>query len=312
MKGCSEATIQKQHRQRRAAIGLAIAIGALVVSLATLMVSYHATPKIAFTRDNWKELDKEITAAESVADEDDEIDHQLVTAIQETAREKERVIVEAVPPKEIAEQAAKITSLEQSAQLLKDEMEAKEEEIKGLTFSLNALQKEKEDILKRSEELTSNFADLGVEKEGLVKENGDLKLKLANLQGIQEQYAEEHRQHLLKEELLGQVANSLKEQKQWISDIDKVRNSQSEELIKLKQDYTELVQTSESTKTDSAPVSLDPTAARVHVIARGDTLTSISTQYYGTATKWQSIYEANKEVIPDKNKIKVGTTLVIP
>jgi nucleoid-associated protein YgaU len=50
-----------------------------------------------------------------------------------------------------------------------------------------------------------------------------------------------------------------------------------------------------------------------HTVAEGETLSHISLKYYGSATRWQEIYEANKGVIGDNpNKIYVGQELVIP
>ena len=51
---------------------------------------------------------------------------------------------------------------------------------------------------------------------------------------------------------------------------------------------------------------------RFHIVQRGETLSSISQQYYGSAHRWQKIVEANKDVIPDANKISAGTKLIIP
>ncbi len=60
-------------------------------------------------------------------------------------------------------------------------------------------------------------------------------------------------------------------------------------------------------------LALPPSAARVHVVKKGDTLFSLARQYYrGDASKWQRIYEANRDRIKDRNTIKVGQELVIP
>ncbi len=54
------------------------------------------------------------------------------------------------------------------------------------------------------------------------------------------------------------------------------------------------------------------TTTRFHIVQRGETLSSISQQYYGSAHRWQKIVEANKDVITDANKISPGTKLIIP
>jgi nucleoid-associated protein YgaU len=53
-------------------------------------------------------------------------------------------------------------------------------------------------------------------------------------------------------------------------------------------------------------------AAAVHVVQKGETLSSISRQYCGTAAGWRAIYEANRAAISDPNSLLVGTRLRIP
>lgn len=49
-----------------------------------------------------------------------------------------------------------------------------------------------------------------------------------------------------------------------------------------------------------------------HTVASGDTLSSISMKYYGTTKKANQIYEANRDKLPSKDKIKKGMVLTIP
>jgi nucleoid-associated protein YgaU len=65
---------------------------------------------------------------------------------------------------------------------------------------------------------------------------------------------------------------------------------------------------------DSPPPIAEPAprGGRVHVVARGETLSSISKQYYGTANRWREIWDANRGKVPDPKRMKVGTRLVIP
>jgi nucleoid-associated protein YgaU len=51
---------------------------------------------------------------------------------------------------------------------------------------------------------------------------------------------------------------------------------------------------------------------QTHTVGKGETLSGISTKYYGTSKRWAKIYEANKSSIADANNLKVGTSLVIP
>ena len=49
-----------------------------------------------------------------------------------------------------------------------------------------------------------------------------------------------------------------------------------------------------------------------HVVAKGDTLSKIAEQYYGDATLYPKIFEANRDILEDPNKIKPGQKLRIP
>jgi LysM repeat protein len=52
--------------------------------------------------------------------------------------------------------------------------------------------------------------------------------------------------------------------------------------------------------------------AQVHVVLAGDTLGTISARYYGTPAKWKTIFNANRDRVPDANNLRVGTRLDIP
>jgi len=49
-----------------------------------------------------------------------------------------------------------------------------------------------------------------------------------------------------------------------------------------------------------------------YTVVAGDTLGKIAKQYYGDASKYMKIFEANKDQLKDPNLIKVGQTLKIP
>lgn len=60
------------------------------------------------------------------------------------------------------------------------------------------------------------------------------------------------------------------------------------------------------------PPSVNATT-RKHTVASGDTLSKIAQQYYGDRSKFQQIFEANRDVMSDPNRLpKVGTELKIP
>lgn len=61
-----------------------------------------------------------------------------------------------------------------------------------------------------------------------------------------------------------------------------------------------------------APAPAAEPAERVHVVVRGDTLSALAKQYYGSAGKYMKIFEANRDILDDPDKIKVGQKLRIP
>ena len=53
-------------------------------------------------------------------------------------------------------------------------------------------------------------------------------------------------------------------------------------------------------------------AQRDYVVQSGDSLSKIAKQFYGNASDWQKIFEANKDKIKDPNLIHPGQKLIIP
>ena len=51
---------------------------------------------------------------------------------------------------------------------------------------------------------------------------------------------------------------------------------------------------------------------RFHIVRKNETLSAISREYYGSANKWRKIFEANRDIIKDPNKINSGIKLIIP
>lgn len=64
-------------------------------------------------------------------------------------------------------------------------------------------------------------------------------------------------------------------------------------------------------ETAAAPKA-DGATNRFHVVAGGDTLAKISTQYYGTPGRWGDILAANRDILGESNNLVVGRTLRIP
>lgn len=83
-------------------------------------------------------------------------------------------------------------------------------------------------------------------------------------------------------------------------------------------DQPETVTRSEPAEAPEAPAAAAPAAAAeeeegdYYTIESGDTLSGIAKRYYGNAMAYTKIFEANKEVIQDPDKIYPGQKIFIP
>ena len=65
--------------------------------------------------------------------------------------------------------------------------------------------------------------------------------------------------------------------------------------------------------TASTPLgTTSATESRTHDVVSGDTLSALAKRYYGDASKYNRIFEANRDQLNDPDKIKVGQKLKIP
>lgn len=62
----------------------------------------------------------------------------------------------------------------------------------------------------------------------------------------------------------------------------------------------------------TAPGVTTASEAKIHVVAKGETLSHIAQKYYGKASQYNKIFEANKDQIKDPDKIREGMKLRIP
>jgi 5'-nucleotidase/UDP-sugar diphosphatase len=56
----------------------------------------------------------------------------------------------------------------------------------------------------------------------------------------------------------------------------------------------------------------DEIRTRIHIVQKGDTLSSISAKYYGSAKQWRKIVLANGDNLPNPNRLIPGSKLIIP
>jgi nucleoid-associated protein YgaU len=54
------------------------------------------------------------------------------------------------------------------------------------------------------------------------------------------------------------------------------------------------------------------TATKIYEVVSGDSLSKIAKREYGNANEWKRIYEANRDVLKDPDKIYPGQKLKIP
>src|SRR5436190_22490849 len=62
----------------------------------------------------------------------------------------------------------------------------------------------------------------------------------------------------------------------------------------------------------TAQAATSGNAQRTYTVQSGDTLSKISKQFYGNANEYTKIFEANRDVLKDPDKISSGQTLKIP
>lgn len=54
------------------------------------------------------------------------------------------------------------------------------------------------------------------------------------------------------------------------------------------------------------------TATKIYVVVKGDSLSKIAKHEYGSAREWKRIFEANRDILKDPDKIYPGQELKIP
>jgi nucleoid-associated protein YgaU len=70
-----------------------------------------------------------------------------------------------------------------------------------------------------------------------------------------------------------------------------------------------------ATDAAGAPVEAKVTttgAFEMHEVRSGETLSGIAKHYYGAASQWRRIFDANRDQIEDPDRIRVGWKLKIP
>ena len=63
---------------------------------------------------------------------------------------------------------------------------------------------------------------------------------------------------------------------------------------------------------DDTKPAADNAYTQTHVVVAGDTLSKIAQKYYGDPALYDKIFQANRDVLKDPNKIYPGQKLKIP
>jgi nucleoid-associated protein YgaU len=66
------------------------------------------------------------------------------------------------------------------------------------------------------------------------------------------------------------------------------------------------------TKAKTPEKTVTAVGTQRHTVKKGDTLSGLAQKYYNDATMWKKIADANKDKVHDKDKITIGSVLVIP
>jgi LysM repeat protein len=226
------------------------------------------------------------------------------------------------------------------------------ERIRGLGYISEVLQQEKRDLEQKVQELvrmaqerertlqtTRQQADSLVAAQnelerafGLVStENYRLIERVTQLEKAEERADLERERRMRGEALYNQLAASLREQQKILSEMERSRNELRHELELLRREQPRLnegrkvglsempeltfeapAKRTAPTVQASVPASIVEGETRYHIVKGGETLSQISQRYYGTANRWSQIFEANRDLISDVNRVPVGTRLTIP
>ena len=78
------------------------------------------------------------------------------------------------------------------------------------------------------------------------------------------------------------------------------------------QELTADITIDQNASASAAPAAAPKPAQRSYTVQAGDSLSKISKQFYGDPNDYMKIFEANRDLLKDPNKISPGQTLKIP
>lgn len=102
---------------------------------------------------------------------------------------------------------------------------------------------------------------------------------------------------------------------QGVAPSNQAKNKVWDEIKRVNPNWAqELVADISVDESASAPAAKSPqnSSERTYTVQPGDSLSKISKQFYGDANQYTKIFEANRNILNDPNKISSGQTLKIP
>jgi LysM repeat protein len=93
-----------------------------------------------------------------------------------------------------------------------------------------------------------------------------------------------------------------------------IKNKVWDQIKLVDHNYSDLIADIQAPAAAAAAASASGpvTTARSYTVKPGDSLSTISKEFYGSANQYMKIFEANKDRLSDPDKIKAGMELVIP
>lgn len=223
----------------------------------------------------------------------------------------------AVVQKAVKERDTLIHELKKELSYLDEQLYLQEKQIAKMEEEKRALAERKapensDELYERYEmlqELVESYKErLAYAEEHLSEVEEGCEMLAAQNQTLSKQLAEkesnwkdEKEKILAKDGFIEQFKKAIEEQKASLQDVQKtcIELTSEYDLVKPKQRKRQVAQTLEKQN-------------QFHMVKKGETLSDISRQHYGTISGWQKIFDANRETIPDSNQLKVGTVLIIP
>ena len=98
---------------------------------------------------------------------------------------------------------------------------------------------------------------------------------------------------------------------------DDLKNKVWDAIKQVDASYSDLhpdivVNSSLQAPTQAAAANSTSAGSRTYTVQAGDSLSKIAEQFYGKASEYNKIFEANRDKLTDADHVKAGTTLNIP